>query len=168
MINNDIYQYYVEGEDEKRLFETLKGDLGCIASGKVEKFNVIQNKFTIARVRPLKRDTIVVLVYDTDVEKTDILQQNVTFLQKQSGIKDVVCIPQVKNLEDELLYSCRIKNICELTNSKSKKNFKSDFIRCTNLGSRLTKCSFDFSKFWSRVPDNKFSVFGNDAKKIKI
>ena len=168
MINNNIYQYYVEGDDEKRLLEVLKGDLGYIASGKVEKFNVVQNELKITRIRPLKRDTIVVLVYDTDVEKTDILQKNVDFLKSQAGIKDVICVPQVKNLEEELLYSCRIKNICELTNSKSNKDFKSDFIRCTNLGSRLTKCSFDLAKFWSRVPDNKFSVFGNDAKKIKI
>lgn len=96
-----IYHYYVEGEDEKSLLEALKRDLGCIESGKVDIVNVVQTKFSIARIRPLKSDTIVVLVYDTDVDHNiSILQYNVDFLKKQKGIKAVLCIPQVKNLED--------------------------------------------------------------------
>lgn len=34
-------QYYVEGEDEEKLIQTLKYDLGIIRSGKVQKLNVI-------------------------------------------------------------------------------------------------------------------------------
>ena len=74
MRKNGIYQYYVEGEDDKKIVNALKQEIGCIESGKVEKFNVIQNKFSIARIRPLKSGTTVVLVYDTDVETNiDIL-----------------------------------------------------------------------------------------------
>ena len=69
MKKNAIYHYYVEGEDEKKLLDVLKRDLCCIESGKVDKMNVIQTKFTVARIRPLKQDTTVVLVYDTDVEE---------------------------------------------------------------------------------------------------
>lgn len=163
------YHYFVEGEDEKSLLNVLKSDLGCIESGKVDKFNVIQNKFTNARIRPLKPGTIVVLVYDTDVETNmDILQYNVDFLRKQSGIKDVICIPQVKNLEEELKYACGIKNIGELTRSTTKTDYKRDLISCSNLGARLGKCHFDITKFWSRLPNNKFRPFGNDSEKIKI
>ena len=91
MRRKETYHYYVEGEDEKSLLDVLKSDLRCIESGKVDKFNVVQNKFTNARIRPLKTGTIVVLVYDTDVETNmDILQYNVDFLRKQSGIKDVI------------------------------------------------------------------------------
>lgn len=54
MKKNSTYHYYVEGEDEKSLLDALKSDLKCIQSGKVEKFNVIQNRFTAARIRPLK------------------------------------------------------------------------------------------------------------------
>lgn len=43
------YQYYVEGEDEKKLLNVLKA-MGCIESGKVDKFNVVQNEFTFARI----------------------------------------------------------------------------------------------------------------------
>lgn len=164
-----IYHYYVEGEDEKKLFDVLKKDLCCIESGKVDKMNVIQTKFTAARIRPLKQDTIVVLVYDTDVENNmDILQYNVKFLNNQKGIKEVICIPQVNNLEDELLRGCKIKNIIELTKSISKSNYKNDFISCTNLGARLKACEFDISKMWNQIPTNEFKCFGNQAEKIKI
>ena len=71
MRRNTIYQYYVEGEDEKSIINALKQGLRKIESGKVEKFNVIQNKFTIARIRPLKSGTVVILVYDTDVENNN-------------------------------------------------------------------------------------------------
>lgn len=164
-----IYHYYVEGEDEKKLFDTLKKDLGCIESGKVDKMNVIQTRFTVARIRPLKQDTIVVLVYDTDVENNmDILQDNIKFLNNQRGIKEVICIPQVKNLEDELLRACDVKNIKELTKSISKSNYKNDLINCTNLGARLKACKFDISKMWNQMPVNSFKNFGNHAEKIKI
>lgn len=162
------YQYYVEGDDEKALLCTLKRDYPCIESGKVDKFNVVQNKFTIARIRPLKQNTVVILVYDTDVEKIDILQQNIAFLNKQSAIKEVICIPQVSSLEDELLYACNMKCIKELTCSSSKADYKKDLIACTNLNARLTKCGFDISRFWSRVPANIFQPFGNQGNKIKL
>ena len=169
MRNEGIYHYYVEGEDEKKLLEVLKRDLGCIEMGKVDNVNVVQTKFSIARIRPLKQDTTVVLIYDTDVESgIDILQANVSFLKKQKGIKEVICIPQVKNLEDELLRSCNIKNITELTKSNSKTNYKRDLINCNNLAARLTACGFESSKMWNRVPSNKFKRFGNGADKIKI
>jgi len=163
------YHYYVEGEDEKSLLEALKRDLCCIESGKVDKVNVIQTRFTIARIRPLKPGTIVVLIYDTDVDKNiDILQYNVDFLKKQKGIQCVICIPQVKNLEDELRNACKIKHARELTKSSTKTEYKRDIISCSNLGKRLQECKFDISKLWSKVPDNKFKRFGNDADKIKI
>lgn len=164
-----IYHYYVEGEDEKKLFDVLKQDLCCIESGKVDRMNVVQTKFTIARIRPLKQDTIVVLVYDTDIENNmDILQYNVKFLNNQKAVKEVICIPQVRNLEDELLRACEIKNITELTKSMSKSNYKNDLISCTNLGARLKKCKFDIYKMWNKIPSNKFQCFGNQAERIKI
>lgn len=169
MRKKDIYHYYVEGEDEKKLLDVLKSELGCIESGKVDKVNVVQTKFSIARIRPLKQNTIVVLVYDTDVDDNiDTLKYNVDLLNKQKGIKEVICVPQVKNLEEELLRACAIRNITDLTKSASKSNYKRDLINCTNLGARLRACSFDISKMWNRVPTNKFKCFANAAEKIKI
>lgn len=132
------------------------------------KLNVIQNHFTIARIRPLKPDTVVVLVYDTDVAFTDVLRENLIFLNKQKNIKEVLCIPQVMNLEDELKYACRIKNIGELTHSGTKKDYKRDLRNCSNLGARLHDCGFEMTKLWSRQPQNAFSEFGNAAEKIRL
>ncbi len=89
-------------------------------------------------------------------------------LKKQTSIQDVICIPQVNNLEDELLRACQIKNIRQLTHSTSTTDFKRDLISCSNLHTRLAKCGFDISKFWSRIPTNKFRVFGNNASFIKL
>lgn len=169
MGKGDIFHFYVEGEDEKSLLEALKRDIGCIESGKIDRFNVVQNKFTIARIRPLKPGTVVVLIYDTDVEDTiDILKYNIDFLKKQNGIKDVICIPQVKNLEDELLRACNIKKITELTKSASKTNYKRDLISCKNLAARLSMCEFNIAHLWNSIPNNSFKHFGNNAETIKI
>lgn len=169
MRKKGIYHYYVEGEDEKSLLNVLKRDLGCIESGKIDTVNVVQTKFSIARIRPLKQDTIVVFVYDTDVDNNiNILQYNVDFLKQQKGIKDIICIPQVKNLEDELINACKIKNIGELTKSGTKTDYKRDIISCSNLGARLSACEFNILKFWNQMPTNRFERFGNDAEKIKI
>lgn len=68
---------------------------------------VVDNRFTKLRVRNFAMDTVAVFVFDTDIETNlDILRFNVDFLGKQKCIKEVICIPQVKNLEDELLRAC--------------------------------------------------------------
>lgn len=162
------YRYYVEGDDERAILNILKTELGCIRPGRVEKFNVIQNEFTVAQVREFRLNTVVIFVYDTDVNKTDILQQNIEFLKKQSSVKDVICIPQVPKLEKELVRACNIKKAKELTGSSSDKDFKRDLIKCTNLGKLLQKYEFDIEKFWNSVPQNEFQIFSNDASKIKI
>lgn len=162
------YQYYVEGEDEKNLLNVLKRDFQCIQSGKIDKFNVIQERFTALRIRPLKQNTMVVLVYDTDVEEVGILRQNIDFLKKQDAVKGVLCIPQVMNLEDELLRACQIKNVGELTHSRTKKDYKKDLIQCTNLKERLEKHNFDIAKFWSCMPQNDFYPFSNASEEIKL
>lgn len=161
------YQYYVEGEDEKSLVQTLKTELRCIEPGKVQKFNAVQERFKPGHIRTLKADTIVVLIYDTDKEQTDILQENIGFLKKQSAVKSVLCIPQIKKLEEELVYSCNIKKIGELTHSETISDFKGAIIDCSNLGARLKQCGFSLDKFWSRIPENDFGKFGNNADKIK-
>lgn len=66
-----IYHYYVECEDEQSVINVLKSDMQCIENGKVEKFNIIQEYIKPMRLRTFKDNTIVVLVYDTDVENQD-------------------------------------------------------------------------------------------------
>lgn len=44
------YQYFVEGEDEKKLVDVLKSDMKLIVSGKSQVFNVTQQKLMRLRV----------------------------------------------------------------------------------------------------------------------
>ena len=168
MRRNGIYQYYVEGDNEKKLINTLKQELKCIQAGKVDIFNPVQERFNNTRLIPLRTGTMVVLVYDTDTDSVGILKDNIYFLKKQSVIKDVICIPQVRRLEDELVRACNIKNVLELTKSSSEKDFKRDFNKCTNLDDILKNADFDMGKMWNQMPQNDFVAFGNDSQRIKL
>lgn len=165
---NGYYYYFVEGNDDRKVVNTLKSDFRIIVSGKIQKFNVVEEKLTKGHVRTLKNGTSVILVFDIDTEKVDVLKENITFLLKQSNIKDVICVTQVMNLEEELVRSCSIKEIKELTKSKSNKDFKGDVLRISNLKGRLEACGFDFAKFWNSRPVNAYKDIENSAHKIKI
>ena len=167
-MENGIYHYYVEGEDEKKIINTLKTDFQIIQAGKVDVFNVVQNKLKKNILMRLKTGTTVVLVFDTDTNQTQILEENIRFLRKQSHIKKVICIPQVKNLEDELKRSCNISQIKELTHSKSNSNYKHDLIQCKNLKQVLENHGFDIELFWCKNPMFPFDSFKNESQFIKI
>lgn len=163
------YHYFVEGPDDKKVLDTLKTDLRMILPGKVEKFNVVQNKLTKNRLMTLKYPTTVILVFDVDAGNIDILRENIDLLRRQKNqIREVICIMQVMNLEDELVRSCNIRTIQELTKSKSKKDYKHDLIHITNLSSRLKECQFDLSKFWVMQPSNQYKDIINEAERIKL
>lgn len=162
------FQYYVEGDTERKILEVLKTDLRCIVAGKVNKFNVVQNKFSALQIRTLRARTTVVLVFDTDKKENDTLEENIAYLQKQENVEEVICVPQIKNLEDELIYSCNIKQVGQITHSSSVKDWKRDMLACTNLKNRLEACKFSIEKFWSRQPDGMFEHINNEAEKIKI
>lgn len=164
---NNIYHYYVEGDDEKKVVDTLKTSMQLIISGKVDVFNVIERKFTRNQIMRLKQGTIVVLVFDTDTNKIDVLLENIRFLKKQSIIKKVICIPQVKNLEQELIESCNIKQIKELTGSKSNSNYKHDLIQHKNLSNVLKLHGFNIENFWCKEPSYPFDIIKNESSLIK-
>lgn len=168
MGRNTIYHYFVEGEDEEKLIQVLKTDLRCIIPGKVQKFNVVDKKLNKARLMSLKMGTSVVLVFDTDTGNIDILRENIQFLRKEQNIKEVICITQVKNLEDELIRSCDIRQIKELTGSKSNKNYKHDMIKDSRFDKKLIEHRFDLVKFWNMTADGTFKEIKNEAYKVKI
>jgi hypothetical protein len=163
------YQYYVEGETEEKIIQVLKTDFQMIIPGKVKKFNVIEKLFVPSHLTPLKQGTVVILVFDTDTDNSSILQKNIEFLKKRSAIKNVICIPQIRNLEEELIRSCNIRNINELLSSKSTsmRDFKKDLCRCNGLSTALMRHGFDINKFWSSEPTGRFSGIQNNSIKIK-
>lgn len=161
------YQYFVEGEDEKKLINTLKSELELIKPGKVQVFNSVQDRLTRFRLMNLKDGTAVVLVFDTDAGNLTILEDNIRLLQEQSNISDVICVMQVKNLEDELVRACNIKQIEELLGVGSNKAYKRALIREKNLTRKLLDQGFDISKFWCLNDDEIYKTIKNGAGKIK-
>ena len=75
--------------------------------------------------------------------------------KKSSNIKDVYCVPQVKNIE-------------EFLKSKSKKDFKRDMLRERNLKSKFESHHFDIQKLWAMNPATPFDKITNHSKKIKL
>ena len=160
-----ILHYFVEGENERKLIEAIKNKY--LYSGKVKIINTIQNKVPNSILRTLERETLVVLVFDTDVEKIDILDENIRLITNSNNVKDVICIPQIKNLKDELIYSTNINKIVDLLESKSKKDFKNDFNNCKNLLKKLEEKEFKISKLWSRNAVDIYKKYKNDSEVIK-
>ena len=81
-MKREQYHYFVEGEDDRKVVNTLKTDLQWIKPGKVQVFNVIEEELTSLITRTLKPGTTVVLVFDTDTGKTNTLNKNIRFLQR--------------------------------------------------------------------------------------
>ena len=167
-MKHKTYCYFVEGQDEKKIIDTLKTDLRLIQPGKVQIINPVQDKIAASRLLPLKPGTTVILVFDTDTDNSQILKTNIEFISSRTNILKVLCVTQVKNLEDEILRSCTIKHIQDLTNSKSDKEYKADLIHITNLAKRLVECGFKPEMFWAREPRDAFSDIKNDAQYIWI
>lgn len=161
------FHYFVEGDDDRKIINTLKTDFQLIIPGKVDKFNVVDKTLKKNHLMSIKAGTTVVLVFDTDTGNTDILKKNIEFLSKQNNIKDVICITQIENLEDELVRSTSVKEIRELTKSRSNSEFKTDVLHISNLKKRLEECSFDFTKFWSCQPKNEYKDIVNEADRIR-
>ncbi len=160
-------QYFVEGEDEEKMLSVLKTDMQLIVPGKVSKLNVVQDKLTKARLMNLRPDTTVVLVFDTDTSSANILKENIEILKKTPAVQSIICITQVKNLEDELIRSCDIKTIRELTGSKTDTEYKRDLIKAYNLAALLKKHGFDINKFWVKDAVGVFGEFKNESRLIK-
>lgn len=159
----DVYQYFVEGDDEKRLIEVLKTDMRLIQPGKIQVVNVVQERLTGLKLRVLSEGTILIFVFDTDTGNIDILNENIKKAKKSSRVKEVYCITQVKNIEDELIRSTDIKRIEELLGSKSKTDFKRDIIRERNLKQKLVAHSFDLNMLWCKEPQSPFENIRNES-----
>lgn len=168
MRKNVLYQYFVEGDTEKKMIQILKSNMEVVVSGKVQRLNVIQEEISDSYLRTIKQGTVVILVFDTDVCHDEILRKNIKKLTSNSSVMSVIKIPQVKNLEDELVYCCNIKRITELLNSRSVSEFKSDMLKVNNLQSKLVEHSFNIERFWSRNPSQPYGDIFTESNKIKI
>lgn len=69
----------------------------------------------------------------------------------------LVFLVQVMNLEDELVRATDVKKITELTNSKSEKDFKTDFIALKDCRGTLIRHEFDIRKMWDQTVSEPFT-----------
>lgn len=159
-------QYFVEGECEEKLINALKtGSNAKLVAGKVKVFNVIKNKISKYLLAQLKKDAIVILIYDTDIPETEVLEKNIKAL-REYGIKIIYHVQSIKNFEGEILYSTQINDINEFFASSKVEEFKNKFINHRDILSKLKSASFDADKLWSRsLTEGCFSKFdGGEAK----
>ena len=162
------YLYLVEGDDELALIKALKESPAMIRQGRVTKFDPTKDKLTPNRMINISPNMVVVFIFDTDINNSNILKFNIDMLKKYvSGVK-IILVPQVLNIEDELERSTNIRKAQELTNSKSLSNFKTDFASATNLRLLLMKHQFDINKLWILSPIGPFSDCKQESDKIKI
>ena len=164
---NYRYQYYVEGECEQKLISVFKEQKNLVLPGKIEVFNVTQDRFTNLRLRTISDRTIVILVFDTDKETTDIFLENLKVLKNDSRIKAVWCVLQVDNLEEELIRSTNIKEIKELLACPSNKEFKHYFLVEKRLFDKLRLHAFNLDKIWVSRPKTGYCDIENDGWRIK-
>lgn len=161
--------YYVEGQCEAVLLAALKEQPQRIVPGRVRVFNVIQKLIPRSQLVTIQTGSVVVFVFDTDVSLTDILNKNIQLVKKYCSRTQVVYLPQVLNLEDELVRCTNANRIVDLTHSKSTKNFKKDFCAMTNCRAVLERHNLDVARLWTTDPPKAFDfvTLNGDAIKLK-
>ena len=82
--------------------------------------------------------------------------------------QSIWCVTQVENLEDELKRSTDIKEIRELTGSKSNSDFKRDWLREKRLIEKLFKHSFKYALFWATQPGEPYLDIENCGYKCEL
>ena len=142
--------YIVEGKCEEVLVRALIKDFHLLPSGRIKILNITQAKFPRSLLFSLKSNTSLIFIFDTDAGKYQLVEEAISTIESSTyGVK-IITVPQCRNLEEELIYACGIKEIKQITKSKSNTDFKSDFIHASNIRQLLENCHFDFGKLWSR------------------
>ena len=161
--------YYVEGPCEQQLIAALRETPAKLIPGKVKVFNVVQNLIPKSQMLSIQSGTTVALVFDTDVQQTTNLKKNLELLRRYCGKLKIIFLPQVLNLEDELVRCTDVKAVTELTRSGSLRNFKTDFckMKAKDCRSMLERRGLDYSRLWmSKVPES-FAFVESNSTQIK-
>lgn len=110
-------------------------------------------------------------MFDTDVNNTKILKENLIILKRYSSLnsEDIIFLQSVKCFEDELVRSAsKIASINEVFNTTSVDEFKKKFINCKNIPSKLNSLDFDIKKMWISKLPSIFKEYKNDTSHIII
>ena len=162
--------YYVEGPCEQQLIAPLKENPTKLIPGKIKVFNVIQNLIPKSQMLSIQTGTTVVLVFDTDVEQTAKLKKNLELLTRYCGELLIVFLPQVLNLEDELVRCTDVSSAADLTRSNSIRNFKTDFckLKVKDCRAMLDRHGLKTEKLWATKVPEAFSFVESNSSRIKV
>ena len=161
-----ILQYYVEGECEEKLIKACQHEENGFVIEKVDVFNPAEKIISKLRISQLKKDTTVILVYDTDVANEKILEDNVNYLKQSKNINAIYHVQSINNFEDEIVYSCDIASINDVFKTRSTNEFKTKFLTHKDIVKKLKSVGFDIKLIWSRT-SNKITKYQNQGYKIK-
>ena len=162
--------YYVEGPCEQQLISALKEASEKLIPGKIKVFNVVQNLIPKSQMLSIQAGTTVVLVFDTDVSQTLNLKKNLELLERYCGKLKIVFLPQVLNLEEELVRCTDVKTVTKLTKSGSVKNFKTDFckMKVKDCRSMLERHQLNIARLWMTKTPDAFDFTENNGDSIKL
>ena len=163
--------YFVEGPCEKRFVDALnKEQPFLLMPGKVHVCNLVHERILFTLVQAIQPGTQVVFVFDTDVEKTDILLENIAYVKSYVSSVSLISIAQVLNFEDEITKAPDVKKAQDLTRSASVKDFKNDFCKMKQDSCRslLKRHHLDLNKMWVTKPPEAFSFIKLESERIKI
>ena len=169
-----LYRYFVEGECEASLLYALmhsEDERYRIYPGKIEVLNVLYDRISQTKARTFKKDTRIVFVFDTDVNKTSILEDNIDIVCNYSciDISNILFIQSCRNFEDEIVHSCSdISNIKDLFGTKTIEDFKKKFIKHKDILSKLISVGFDINKIWSISPKEPFICYKQGFNDIRM
>ncbi len=140
-----------------------------IVPGQTDVLNPMQALIKPTHLRMLPPKARIILVFDTDIAELRILEQNIRNLHALHG-KEIITVPQVMNLEDEMIRCTDIRHIRNLLNCVHDSEFKTVFIEEHKLFDKLIAHHFDFKKLWSLEPGKAFQKIGilNQSTMIKL
>jgi len=169
MINGKCI-YFVEGSCEQQLIRALREKPEKIIPGKIKVFNVILNLLPKSLLLTIQPGTRVAFVFDTDVEMTDCLRKNQSLIRQYCGGVRTVFLPQVLNLEDELVRCTDVKKAWELTKSSGTNKFKTDFCRMKPAECRklLERHGLKAEALWQTKVPPAFSFIERNDSMIRM
>ena len=150
--------YFVEGRCEEVLVRALIKDFHLLPSGRIKILNITQNRFPRSLLFSLKPNTSITFIFDTDAGKPQLVKETIATIESSTYGVEIITVPQCRNLEEELLYTCDIREIKQITKSKSNSDFKPDFIHASNIKQLLESCHFDFERLWSREATKEWEM----------
>lgn len=146
--------FLVEGETESKFLKYLN------VLGSIKKFNVWEHNIKPV-LRGAKPSDRFYVVYDTEKQKTCL--SNLALLQQNNVLAGI--LQQTKDLEDELAFALRVsrRTLLMLFNARNSREFKSNFIKITNLECKLD--GLDLERLW--VQDTLSCLIRYSSKRVK-